>query len=178
MISPYKSHFSLCLPSPFSCPIYKWWHSCRPCHIRSCASVDIVLSSGAAILGDWASQRLQIVPAVFVYNIKLQILQCFGRQHGMCAGCVCSSASVFACVVIHGGQAEKEGRGHCLSRGGGVELLRLCCEEIWPEGLLPTPIGSHVTEESHLHINLLLYCSFSSPSALHTCSICSGLRVR
>lgn len=36
-----------------------------------------------------ASQRLQIVPAVFVYNIKPQILRCFGRQHGMCAGCVC-----------------------------------------------------------------------------------------
>ena len=27
-------------------------------------------------------------------------------------------------------------------------------------GLLPAPIGSHVTEESHLHINHLLYCSF------------------
>lgn len=80
----------------------------------------------------WAigHQRLQIVPAVFVYNIKPQILWCFGRQHGMCAGCVCFSASVFACVVIHGGQAEREGRGHCLSRGGGVELLHLCCEEI------------------------------------------------
>lgn len=30
-------------------------------------------------------------------------------------------------------------------------------------GLLPAPIGSHVTEESHLHINHLLYCSFLPP---------------
>lgn len=85
----------------------------------------------------------------------------FGKQHGMCAES--------ECVVIHGGQAENEGRGHCLSRGGGAGSLPLGCEEIWPEGLLPAPIGSHVTEESHLHINLPLYCSFLPP--LHLSSL-------
>ena len=34
------------------------------------------------------------------------------------------------CVVIHGGQAEREGRGHCLRRGGGADLLPLLSEEI------------------------------------------------
>lgn len=62
------------------------------------------------------SQRLHIMPAVFVYNIKPHILQRLANNME-CVQIVCVSV----CVVIHRGQAEKEGRGHCLSRGGGVE---------------------------------------------------------
>lgn len=46
---------------------------------------------------------------------------------------------MWVCVVIHRGQAEKEGRGHCLSRGGGADSLPLLSEEIWPKGSCQLP---------------------------------------
>lgn len=102
-----------------------------------------------------AFQSLQIIPLPLWITLSHVYWSLFYKQHGMCAEP--------ECVVIHRGQAANEGRGHCLSWGGGADSLPLHCEEIWPEGLLPAPIGSHVTEESHLHINLLLYCSFLPP---------------
>ena len=96
-----------------------------------------------------------------VYKSLLQpfwitcLLEPFGKQCGMCAGSECE--------VIHRGQGEKGGQGALSEwrwRGGPLPLRS---EEIRPEGLLPAPIGSHVTEESHLYINLLLLLFSSSP---------------
>lgn len=42
------------------------------------------------------------------------------KQRWVCAEC--------QCVIIHRGQAEKEGRGYCLSRGGGAER---CLLTVW-----------------------------------------------
>lgn len=83
----------------------------------------------------------------------------FRKQHWMCAG--------LECVVIHRGQAGKKRAGAIVS----VEVEgRRAASSQWgnmTRGLLPAPVRSHVTEESHLHINLRLYCSFlSSPSSL------------
>lgn len=62
-----------------------------------------------------ASQSLQIILAAFVHNIKPCLLKPLANN----MECV---QNVSVHVVIHRGQAEKEGRGHCLCRGGGAEL--------------------------------------------------------
>lgn len=88
-----------------------------------------------------------------------------------------NNVSECECAVIRRGQAEKGGQGP-LSRWwwrGGTQPPY--GEEIWPRGLVPAPVGLHVTEERHLQINLpsllpFFSLSFISPS----CSIYSVLQ--
>lgn len=109
-------------------------------------------------------QSLQIIPLPLWITLNHVYWGLFHKQHGMCAEP--------ECVVIHRGQAANEGRGHCLSWGGGVDSL-------WGNMTWGPPASSHRITcdrgepppyKSH---SLLLFSS--SPPSLPACSICSGL---
>lgn len=105
-----------CVLSSFSCLIYKQQHSFQLPHMRSYARGQCFVLRCSHF---WRLLHLK-------GYISCLLSLCITLNHTFCSVWqttwnVCRLC-VFPCVrSIHRGQAEKEGRGHCLSRGGGVE---------------------------------------------------------